>query len=351
MSYVPPRRSDGTIQHRRRPLPWPRGQPFKILSIDGGGICGILPVSVLAELETRFLGNRSIAGNFDMIAGTSTGGIIALGLAHGLTARDIQTFYVERGGLIFPEAGLLGRLLRRLRRYRRYVYDSRALEQELLRIFGDTPLGEATTRLCIPSFEGVHGEPWIYKTPHHPDYRRDRVERMVTVGLATSAAPTYLKAVPNNGYVMVDGGLWANNPIMNAVTDALTCFDVDRSQVRILSLGCGETSFKVDPARASGGLFQWKDAMRAAMRAQSLNALGQSYLLLGRENVIRLDAPETPTPIALDNHKRAVAELPAMARVLAEGSGHHVEELFLSEMADPYEPCAPAPGAAVARGG
>jgi predicted acylesterase/phospholipase RssA len=98
MSYVPPRRSDGTIQHRRRPLPWPKGRPFKILSIDGGGICGILPVSVLAELETRFLGNRSIAGNFDMIAGTSTGGIIALGLAHSLTARDIQRFYVERAG-------------------------------------------------------------------------------------------------------------------------------------------------------------------------------------------------------------------------------------------------------------
>ncbi len=342
MNYIPPKRSDGTLQHRRKPLPWPKDRPFKILSIDGGGICGILPASVLAEFETRFLGNRSIAGHFDMIAGTSTGGIIALGLAHGLTARAIKTFYVERGPLIFPETNAFGRFLRRFHRYRRYVYDSRVLEEELLRIFGDTPLGDATTRLCVPSFEGTHGEPWIYKTPHHPDYKKDGVERMVKVGLATSAAPTYFKAMPNNGYIMVDGGLWANNPIMNAVTDALTCFDIDRTQVLVLSLGCGETSFKVDPARAGGGKFQWRDVIQAAMRAQSLNALGQSYLLLGKENVVRLDAPETPTPIPLDNHRRAVIELPAMARALAEGAGHRVESLFLEEIVEPYHPCIPA---------
>ena len=341
MSYVPPRRSDGTIQHRRRPQPWPQDRPFRILSIDGGGICGILPASVLAELEGRFLGGRSIVDRFDMVAGTSTGGIIALALAHGLTAREIRKFYVERGGLVFPQTHALGRAWRELRRWRRYAYDSKVLEEELLGIFGDTPLGDARVRLCIPSFEGTHGEPWIYKTPHHPDYRKDRVERMVTVGMATSAAPTYLKAVPNGGYVMVDGGLWANNPIMNAVTDALACFDVDRSQVRVLSLGCGETSFRVDPAKAAGGLFQWKDAISAAMRAQSLNALGQSYMLIGKNNVVRLDAPETPMPIRMDNHKRASVELPDMARALVEGSGHLIDNMFLREAAPRYEPCVP----------
>ena len=340
MNYVPPKRSDGTLQHRRKPLPWPQDRPFRILSIDGGGICGILPASILAELENRFLNGQSVAGYFDMIAGTSTGGIIALGLAHGLTAREIQKFYVERGDLVFPPANAFGRMWRWIRRLRRYAYDSVVLEQELLGIFGDTPFGNARTRLCIPSFEGVHGEPWIYKTPHHPDYKKDRVERMVKVGLATSAAPTYYKAVPNNGYIMVDGGLWANNPIMNAVTDALACYDVDRSQVRVLSLGCGETSFRVDPARAVGGLIQWRGAISAAMRAQSLNALGQSFMLIGKENVVRLDAPETPTPIQMDNHKRAKVELPAMARSLVEGSGHLVSSLFLSEPAAHYEPCA-----------
>lgn len=339
MNYVPPRRSDGTIQLRRTQQPWPERRPFRILSIDGGGICGILPAAVLAELERRFLGGRSVADYFDMVAGTSTGGIIALGLAHGLTACQVLNFYMERGDRVFPNPTHLTRWWRRLRRLHRPGYDSGPFEQELLGIFGDASLGDARTRLCIPSFEGFHGEPWIFKTPHHPDYRNDRVERMVKVALATSAAPTYLRALQNNGYVMVDGGLWANNPIMNAVTDVLACFDLQRPQVRVLSLGCGETSFKVDPSRARGGIFQWKDAIRAAMRAQSHNALGQSYLLLGKENVVRLDAPETPHPIAMDDHWRAKAELPPMARSLVEGAGHHAKAMFLDEPVVAYEPC------------
>lgn len=170
------------------------------------------------------------------------------------------------------------------------------------------------------------------------DYKKDRFERMVNVALATSAAPTYLRAVQNNGYLMVDGGLWANNPVMNAVTEALTCFDIERHQVKVLSLGCGETSFKVDRSLATGGLVSWRHAVRAAMRAQSLNALGQAGLLVGKENLVRIDAPETPEPIGMDDHGRAKAELPAMARSLAEASGHHIEQVFLHEPAQPYEP-------------
>jgi patatin-like phospholipase/acyl hydrolase len=339
VNYIPPRRSDGTIQHRRVAQPWPADRPFRILSIDGGGICGILPASVLTELETRFLGGESVAKYFDMIAGTSTGGIIALGLAHGLKARDVQKFYLERGDKVFSNANAIVRTWRRLRRWHRNAYNNHALEQELLNIFGDTPLGDSQTRLCIPSFEGIHGEPWIYKTPHHPDYTKDRVERMVKVALATSAAPTYFRAMPNNGYVMVDGGIWANNPVMNAVTDALACFDISRPQILVLSLGCGETAFKVNAARAAGGLLQWKDVIRAAMRAQSHNALGQSWLLVGKENVVRLDAPESNTPIPMDDHKRAREELPAMARSLVEAAGHQIQSMFLTDMAMPFEPC------------
>jgi patatin-like phospholipase/acyl hydrolase len=66
----------------------------------------------------------------------------------------------------------------------------------LLQIFGDAVLGQACTRLCIPAFEGRHGEPWIFKTPHHPHYQNDRVERMTKVALSTAAAPTYFEALP-----------------------------------------------------------------------------------------------------------------------------------------------------------
>jgi uncharacterized protein len=205
------------------------------------------------------------------------------------------------------------------------VYGRKPLEEELLRIFGQTTFGESKTRLIIPTFEGRHGEPWIYKTPHHPDYKRDRHERMVHVGLSTSAAPTYFEALSNGGYVMVDGGLWANNPVMNAVVNALACYDIERRQIQVMSLGCGETSFKVDEKLARGGLISWRKVIKAAMRAQSLNALGQAYLLVGKNQVTRLDAPETPTPIGLDDFARAREELPFMAPSLVEGSGREIE--------------------------
>ncbi|MET3646285.1 patatin-like phospholipase/acyl hydrolase [Phyllobacterium ifriqiyense] len=269
-----------------------------------------------------------------MIAGTSTGGIIALGLAKGLTAGRIRDFYVEKGPLIFPPTNAIGRIYRRAVRFQRYIYERKPLEEELLRIFGDTAFGEAHTRLCIPAFEGTHGEPWIYKTPHHPDYKRDKFASMVTVGLATAAAPTFFSALPNNGYIMVDGGLWANNPVMNALVDVLACFELDRRQIQILSLGCGETAFKVDASKTTGGLFQWRKAITAAMRAQSKNALGQAFLLVGKNQVMRLDAPESINPIELDDYCRARDELPLMARSLVEASGHAVASSFLTRRVD-----------------
>ena len=95
------RRSQGTLSQRRKQLPWSEGD-FRILSIDGGGIKGILPASILAECERRFLKGGSSANYFDMIAGTSTGGIVALGLGAGLRADEVLQIYLEHGAEIFP---------------------------------------------------------------------------------------------------------------------------------------------------------------------------------------------------------------------------------------------------------
>jgi patatin-like phospholipase/acyl hydrolase len=246
MNYTPPRRSDGTIQHLRLKQPWPQGRPFRILSIDGGGIRGVFPAAVLAELETRFLGGASITNHFDMIAGTSTGGIIALALAHGMTARQALNIYLERGERIFPATTGLRKMSRVLRWVFKPKHDQAALKEELLRIFGDKVLDDAVIRLVIPSFEGRHGEPFLNKTPHHPDYQKDRHKKFAHVALHTTAAPSYYPGVEDDGYVMIDGGIWANNPVMNALVDALACFDIAREDVRILSLGTGESTFTVD---------------------------------------------------------------------------------------------------------
>jgi len=341
MNYVPGRRSDGAIQQMRVKQPWPADRLFRILSIDGGGIRGVFPAAYLAEIEKRFLDGRSIASCFDMIAGTSTGGIIALALAKGMTARQALGIYEQRGDYIFPRArGLrgIGRLLRWLARPK---HDQTVLHEELLSVFGDTLLDAATTRLVIPSFEGRFGEPFLYKTPHHPDYQKDRHCRFAHVALHTTAAPSYYPGVKDDGYVMVDGGLWANNPVMNALVDVLACYDVPRENIRILTLGTGEAKFTVDERSRQGGVGQWAflKAFTAASRAQSLNALGQAYLLVGKDNVVRVDPPETSRPIALDDVARSLDELPPLARAMAEASGHRVQQMFLYDRVDPFVKC------------
>jgi uncharacterized protein len=341
MTYIPPRRSDGTIQHMRRKQPWPAGRPFRILSIDGGGIRGVFPAAFLAEVDTRFLDGESVANHFDMIAGTSTGGIIALALAHGMTAQHAPRVYTERGEHIFPRPVGVGKLTTLLRWLVKPKHDQAKLKDELLRIFGDKVLDDARSRLVIPSFEGRHGEPFIYKTPHHPDYQKDRHKKFAHVALHTTAAPSYYPGVEDDGYVMIDGGIWANNTVMNALVDALACFNVAREDIRILSLGTGEATFTVNETSRRGGVKDWAflRAFNAAGRAQSRKALGQAYLLVGKNNVVRINVPESDTPIAMDDVRRSVRELPMVARSLVEGAGYHVRSLFLEDVVTPFTRC------------
>jgi len=345
MSYIPPRRSDGTIEHARVKLPWPKDRLFRILSIDGGGIRGLFPAAYLAEIERRFLDGASIAKYFDMVAGTSTGGIIALGLATGKTAREISEIYTDRGEYIFPRPTPLSGLWRWFRSLRASKYDRSALQSELLRVFGHEVLDNAKTRVVVPSFEGEYGEPFLYKTPHHPDYQKDRYKALVDIAQHTAAAPSYFTAVENNGYQMLDGGIWANNPIMQALVDVLACYDVPRENIRILSIGTGDETVEIAKRHLSGGKIDWGVSMqvpllfRLAARAQSKNALGQAFLLTGKPNVIRVDMDERERHMDLDDVGRAKAELPNFARAHAESSGQLIKHIFLADEVDEFVRC------------
>ena len=349
----PPRRSSGALKRRRERLPWSGDREFRILSIDGGGIRGVFPAVVLAGLEERYLDGQPLARYFDRIAGTSTGGIIALGLGAGLRAADISRMYVERGGEIFPPArdGVLrlvqgvGTWVTRLFRYR---YDRTALDALLLEALGERKFGESLTRLCIPSFDGHHGEVYIFKTPHHPDFKLDGMENMTKVAAATAAAPTFFRPLEAGGYAFVDGGVWANNPVMIGVVDALSCFDVTRQRISVLSLGCGTKSCCLNRAQMmGGGLLAWRGIIETAMSLQSQNALGQAGLLIGAERLIRLDAPMAGRPIELDDWKRSVAELVPAAEQVLEEQGYAVAEMFLSAPTDPFRPQAMLAASAV----
>lgn len=340
----PSRRSEGTLPGLRDRLPWPADKPFRILSIDGGGIRGILPAALLTEFEAGLPEGRSSGDYFDMIAGTSTGGIIALGLSIGLKASDILQVYMEHGEEIFPPTRppfrRLKAKLRFIRSLSRYQYEREPLERYLREIFGHLQFGEAKRRLCIPSFDGFT-EVNVFKTPHHPDFRMDWREQMVTLALATSAAPTFFSVYRNNDRRFADGGVWANNPTMVALVDALTCYDLDRRQVQILSLGCGESEMYItDKQVRLGGLWHWREIISAAMRLAGQNALGQAGLLIGRDQLLRIDAPPmSASPIALDDFLRASTELLPIAAQLASDFSEVVNERFLREAAEPYGAC------------
>lgn len=327
---IPPRRSANARTRRRERLPWPSGKPFRILSIDGGGIRGIFPASVLADLEGRFLEGESIVRRFDLVAGTSTGGIIALGLGAGMTAAELAELYITRGREVFPPEGSIKRSIGAALQMVRRRYDREALAAMLEASLGDKLLCESRARLCVPATEGVYGEVNVYKTPHHPEYRIDGAKRMLDVALATSAAPTYFEPLEDAGHVLIDGGVWANNPVMVAVVEALTSFDVAPERIQVLSLGCGdEPHVLTKRQRAGGGLWAWRELAFTMMRLQSQNALGQARLLVGPENLIRLDPGELEPAIRLDDWRQASGRLPKLARQAVADSTERVGPLLM----------------------
>ena len=335
MAQPQSRRSQGTIFHRRDQLEWP-ADDLRILSIDGGGIKGILPAAVLAECERRFLKGGSAASYFDMIAGTSTGGIIALGMAAGMRAEEVLEIYMRHGSEIFPRPWSprtrIGRALRSAYQFASdlavYRYNREPLERALRDRFGNRKLGSVNVRLNIPAFDGFN-EVNVLKTPHHPDFRLDWQEELVTVALATSAAPTFFSTYRNGTRHFADGGVWANNPVMVVLVDAMSCFNVDRHKIDILSLGCGDQDLRMTDGQIKrGGMFHWRTIIESAMHLQSQNALGQAGLLIGRDRMLRLTSAPTLEPIALDDFTRASAELPQQAKRLVEENAERLETFF-----------------------
>ncbi len=331
-------RSAGTLYRRRERLPWPTDRDFRILSIDGGGIRGILPLAFLARLEKTYLQGNSIADYFDLITGTSTGGIIALGLGKGITASEILEIYIKRGGEVFPP---LNWFQSRFASAAKYIFnrcDSGKLSTLIAEILGDTQIWESKVRLCIPAAETLHYEPFIFKTPHHPDYKKDWTQAMSHAAKTTSAAPTFFAPVQGeDGYEFVDGGIWANNPIMVGVADALACYDVKREQVKVLSLGCVKDTYQMDEKRRTrGGMLFWTTLVFECMHIQSQNATGQARLIVGGNNVLRVDGEPVMPKIELSDWKRSCEMLPAIGEQLFAQYGEQVSEMFLKNLAEGY---------------
>lgn len=325
------------------------GKKRKILAIDGGGVKGAFPAAFLAAIEDA-TGQR-VADHFDLIAGTSTGGIIALGLGLGLSARDVLRFYEEHGRRIFGQAskgvGLLSRLIsyaqRQGRRARQLVgpaYDPLALREALESAFGDKRLADSSVRLVIPAYSIGTRSVYVFKTAHHRRFEVDRKQKAVDVALATAAAPTYFPAhALADGALLVDGGVWANNPTGMAAVEAVSVLGWPSESLRILSLGCTDPLYTCPP-RAG-----WVDFALSLntffQQGQSIASLGTAKLLSGHmessPKLFRYSLDVADGNINLDS-AAAISELAGLGSTVARTALPAVRDVFFDERAEQFKP-------------
>lgn len=307
----------------------------KILALDGGGLRGIFAAAALAAWEEDF--DKRLVDHFDLIVGTSTGGIIALALGLGRSPQEILDLYVANAGVIFP--GSRRSWLGAAHWMHRPKYSSDGLRQVLEAEFGSSLLGDSTKRLAIPSYDLAADDVHLFRTPHHPELRRDWRVSAVDVALATSAAPTYFPAARLKSHRLVDGGVWANNPTLLGVVEAVDRLGADLNDIRVLSVGTTSEVRGRAPRLDRGGLWAWRtDALDVVLRGQALASTNHARLLVGRENVVRFDVPIPAGMHGLDrvDPLDLVGKADAASRVMSNSVGP-----FLNSIASPYHPCYP----------
>lgn len=233
---------------------------YRILSIDGGGVRGIITAVMMQRLSE----DQALAGwldGCDLIAGTSTGGLLALCLAAGVDIEEIRGLYEKRSEKIFADTLLddvvdLGKL-------RGADYDIKNLRRETRKLFGMTKLSELNKHVLITSFdldnedEDPRHQTWKPKLFHNfPGEGSDGKELAYKVGVYTSAAPTYFAS--EDGYI--DGGVYAPNPSMCALAqsqDSRLGSTPSLSEVVLLSLGTGTSLMYIKGKSNDWGYVQW----------------------------------------------------------------------------------------------
>ncbi len=265
---------------------------FQILSLIGGGIRGTFVTAYLNELEQKL--GRPISECFDLIAGTSTGGIIAAGLALGQSAEQMHRFYVDYGAQIFtprPKYKARG-LMRFVFPTANWVFQKRtgggldaafrarfcphALKAAFDEGFAENTLKDVEhTRLIIPTVNLTKGVPHVFRSRHLPVAIHDQDLKITEIVIAATAAPTYFPHRRINGHDYVDGGIWSNDPSVLGFAEAMRIQQFEQrhddqlhyhtDDIHLLSVGTGRAQYSLSPPGADAGLLYWAPRVAEVM--------------------------------------------------------------------------------------
>lgn len=323
----------------------------RILALDGGGIKGAFAAAFLETIEEAT--GKRVADHFDLIAGTSTGGIIALGLGLGMSAREIMQFYVNDGPRIFDQqnpldsngwwSGIAAQAAASWKRGKQLAapkYDPTQLKNALERAFQSKRLGDSAVRLVIPAYHADKEDVYVFKTRHHPRLQMDWKESAVNVALATAAAPTYFQAHPMpSGAPLIDGGIWANNPVGLAAVEARSVLGWKDDDLFIVRLGCTEEVLDIPVESGYAGLLLKSTAL--FMQGQSRGADGTAMLLSDH----RQESPRFfPFQPKVSAGKFSLDGVGMIDRLRGLGAAHGREALplfqkyFLEDKAERFQP-------------
>ncbi len=339
-------------------------RPRRLLSIDGGGLCGIIPAQALMEIEKQldaFTGNpQPLCNRFDLIGGTSTGAILAVGLALGLKAEELRNFYLKYGPEIFTKVFILEQW--------KHKYPSDPIEQCLKTVFGEaTTLGatDLRTMVLLVAKNATLGNDWFFiNNPRSRFFAGNSTIPLWHIVRASSAAPTYFPphafpVLDDKGgmqtYEFIDGGVSSyNNPSLQVFLEATVPeygigWPMGVDNLLLMSLGTGYAPVTIPNGKAAGyNLLNWagyvlKELMNEANLEQNilLSMIGKKPAQM-RPEAAKLAAASayagTPSESALAHISAGLSmtKLLTYQRITVELTTERLTQLKLSDI-DPVK--------------
>lgn len=250
-------------------MKWTKEQPFQALALTGGGYRGLYTAKALQTMEDSI--GEPIGRRFDLLCGTSIGGVVALAAAFEVPMCKVVEVFEQHGEKIFPSSRRPPRDAGKLRQYwdlfrfaKKARYSTAPLREAISALIpADALLGDALHPIAIPAVNLTEGHPQVFKTRHVKEWNRDWKMRAIDIALATAAAPTFFELAEIGNNLYADGGLFANAPDQVAIHEAEFFFKVPLEAMRLLSVGTTTKSYSVSyHAGRNFGVADWMKGQR-----------------------------------------------------------------------------------------